>query len=72
MTSHTNGHFPINLPILNGKNYDNWCKQMNVVLCYQEVWDRVKNGVTPLSDHAIDDQKNAHRKLRRMIINLSL
>ncbi|MCI35405.1 hypothetical protein A2U01_0056626, partial [Trifolium medium] len=30
MTSHPNGHFPANLPILNGKNYDNWCKQMKV------------------------------------------
>lgn len=33
MTFDPNEHFLANLPILNDKNYDNWCKQMNVVFC---------------------------------------
>lgn len=61
MTSHTNGHFPSNLPILNGNTYDNWCKQMKVVFCNQDVWDLVKNGVTPIGENAMDEQKAAHK-----------
>ncbi|GAU45509.1 hypothetical protein TSUD_129550 [Trifolium subterraneum] len=44
-TNHSNGHFPMNLPILTGKNYDNWCKQMKVVFRFQEMWNLVTEGV---------------------------
>lgn len=27
--------------------------------------DLMKNGVTPISDRVIDDQKNAHKELKR-------
>lgn len=64
MTSHPNGHFAANLPILNGKNYDNWCKQMPFILCYQHVLDLVKNGVTQISEDAMNKQKVVHKDLK--------
>lgn len=37
---------------------------MNVVFFYQDVWDLVKNGVTPpISKNATDAQKAAHKDL---------
>lgn len=55
MSSHKNRNFPTNLLILNDKNNDNWCKRMKVVFCYQDVWDLVKNGVTPISEDTMDE-----------------
>lgn len=55
----------MNLPILNGKNYENWCKQMNVVFCYQYLWDLVKNGVTPIGENAMDEKKATHKYLKK-------
>ncbi|MCI57850.1 hypothetical protein A2U01_0079101 [Trifolium medium] len=37
MGTYGNGAFPGNLPILNVKNYDSWCKQMKVVFGFQDV-----------------------------------
>lgn len=56
MDSHPNGSFPANLLVLNGKNCDNLCKQMEVIFYYQDAWDIVKNGVTPISD-CVNDEK---------------
>jgi hypothetical protein len=49
---------------LNGNNYDNWSKKMKVVLCYQDIWDLVKNGVTPNGDRTTNDQKAAYKELK--------
>lgn len=49
-TSHSHGYFPAYLPILNGRNHDNWWKKMKVVFGYQVVWNLVNNGVDPISD----------------------
>ncbi|MCI17002.1 retrovirus-related pol polyprotein from transposon TNT 1-94, partial [Trifolium medium] len=45
MTTFNHGQFSVNLPILEGKNYDRWSKQMKVVFGYQDVMDQVINGV---------------------------
>jgi hypothetical protein len=45
MGTYGNGAFPGNLPILNDKNYDSWCKQMKVVFRFQDVWELVQGGV---------------------------
>ncbi|GAU31479.1 hypothetical protein TSUD_386430 [Trifolium subterraneum] len=50
MGTYGNGAFPENVPILNGKNYDTWCKQMKVVFGFQDVWDLVQSGVEPITD----------------------
>ncbi|PNX78604.1 hypothetical protein L195_g034582 [Trifolium pratense] len=67
MTSHPNGHFLANLPILNGKNYDNWCKQMKVVFCYQDLWSLVTEGITPIGARATDEEKTSHKELKKKI-----
>ncbi|MCI62743.1 retrovirus-related pol polyprotein, partial [Trifolium medium] len=36
MTGSSNS-FPANLPILDGKNWDQWCVKMNVIFGFQEV-----------------------------------
>lgn len=38
---------------------------MKVVLCYQDLWDLVKNGVTPIGKNATDEQKVAHKDLKK-------
>ena len=65
MTSHPNGHFPATLPILNSKNYDNWCKQMKVVFCYQDLWNLVTEGVSSIRANATDEEKTAHKELKK-------
>lgn len=65
MTSHSNKKFPANLSTLNGKNYENWCKEMKVVFCFQDLWDLVKNGVTPIRENVADEQNVAHKDLKK-------
>lgn len=38
---------------------------MKVILCYQDVWDLMKNGLTPISDNATDEQRVAHKYLKK-------
>ena len=64
-TNHPNGHFPANLLILKNNNYENWCKQIKVVFCYQDLWDLVKEGVATLAEAATDQEKAAHKELKK-------
>ncbi|GAU17221.1 hypothetical protein TSUD_324240 [Trifolium subterraneum] len=64
-TNHSNGHFPTNLPILTGKNYDNWVKQMKVVFRFQEMWSIVTEGVPTLGVHATDEDKEVNKELEK-------
>ncbi|WJX25474.1 hypothetical protein P8452_14509 [Trifolium repens] len=65
MGTYGNGAFPGNLPILNGKNYDSWCKQMRVVFGFQDVWDLVQGGVEPVTESSTDAQKAVHKELKK-------
>lgn len=38
---------------------------MNIVLCYQDTWDFVKEGVTPLAENVTDEKKAAHKELKK-------
>lgn len=38
---------------------------MNVVFCYHDPWDLVKNYVTPIGDNATNEQKVAHKDLKK-------
>ncbi|GAU20588.1 hypothetical protein TSUD_297610 [Trifolium subterraneum] len=60
-----NGAFPGNLSILNGKNYDTWCKQMKVVIGYQDVWDLVQSGVEPITDASSDAENATFKELKK-------
>src|ERR1051325_5064726 len=53
----TTDQIPTNLPILDSKNYDKWCKQMKVLFGYQEVLKVVNDGVTPLVAEATAAQQ---------------
>ncbi|XP_050916184.1 uncharacterized protein LOC127131298 [Lathyrus oleraceus] len=48
----SNDKIPTNLPILDSKNYDKWCKQMKVLFDYQDVLYVITTGVTPLVEEA--------------------
>ncbi|GAU10680.1 hypothetical protein TSUD_425110, partial [Trifolium subterraneum] len=52
-------------PILNGKNYDTWCKQMKVVFGFQDVWDLVQSGVEPITDASSDVEKATFKELKK-------
>lgn len=36
-----------------------------VIFCYQDVWDLVKNRVIPIEENVTDEQKTAHKDLRK-------
>ena len=38
---------------------------MKVVLCYQDLWDLMKNVVTPIEENTTDEQKDAHKDLKK-------
>lgn len=63
--NHSNGYFPTNLSILNGKNCEYLCKQMKVVFCYQDLWNLVKNKLTSIGENDTDEQKVAHKDLQK-------
>ncbi|MCI40598.1 hypothetical protein A2U01_0061831, partial [Trifolium medium] len=65
MSSHPNGHFQMNFPILNNKNYDNWCKQMKVVFSFQEMWNLVTEGVPKIGARATNEEKTTNKELKK-------
>ncbi|WJX18783.1 hypothetical protein P8452_08547 [Trifolium repens] len=65
MATFNNGQFPANLPVLDGKNYDRWSKQMKVVFGYLDVMDQVTNGVVPITDSSTDAEKATHKELKK-------
>ena len=60
-----NGYVPTSLPALKGQNCENWFKEMKVILCCQDLWDLVKEGVTPLEENAADEEMDTHKKLKK-------
>ena len=59
--NYANGNFPANLSILKGDNHENWCKQMNVIFCFQGLWDLVKHGIKPLDEDASEEEEVTYR-----------
>ncbi|GAU30874.1 hypothetical protein TSUD_15600 [Trifolium subterraneum] len=56
---------PSNLPILDSKNWDQWCIRMNVIFTFQDVEDLVKNGYTALAADATEAQQAAFREVKK-------
>jgi hypothetical protein len=50
----SNNSLPSNLPILDSKDWDQWCIRMNVIFGFQEVDDLVTNGYEALAENATD------------------
>ncbi|KAG5068162.1 hypothetical protein JHK85_000539 [Glycine max] len=60
-----NGSFPASMPVLKGKNYDDWCAKMKVIFRFQDVIEVVQEGVQELDRNPTDAQKVAHRDLMK-------
>ncbi|XP_028230846.1 uncharacterized protein LOC114411336 [Glycine soja] len=56
------GSIPANLPVLTGKNYENWKIQIRVVMRFQGVWEFVEEGYIPVGERARDQQKDVDRE----------
>ncbi|MCH90571.1 retrovirus-related pol polyprotein from transposon TNT 1-94 [Trifolium medium] len=65
MTTFNHGQFSVNLPILEGKNYDRWSKQMKVVFGYQDVMDQVINGVVPITATSTETERALHKESKK-------
>ena len=59
----SNGNFQACMPVLKGKNYDDWCAQMKVIFRFQDVTEVVQEGVQELDRNPTDVQKVAHCEL---------
>ena len=64
MTS-SNGNFPASMPVLIGKNYDDWCAQMKVIFRFQDVTKVVQERVQEPDKNPTDAKKVAHRDLMK-------
>lgn len=74
---HSSGSYPVpvmadsgtnlmgNLSVLDGKNWDRWCTQMEVVLDYQDVLQIVKDGYQDLGENPDDAGRVAHKEARK-------
>ena len=55
----------LSVPILDRKNYNQWCVQMRVLSDYHELWEVVESRVTALAANAIEAQRVAHRDQKK-------
>ncbi|RDX89499.1 hypothetical protein CR513_28760, partial [Mucuna pruriens] len=53
-------NFPAYMPILDGKNYDKWYIEMEVIFEFQQVSDIVKNGYKELGQNPTEAEKTAY------------
>jgi len=61
----SNGTFPVNLPVLTGKNFSRWQVQMKALFGFQDLTDIVENGVEVPRDNAPDAQKAGFKELKK-------
>lgn len=61
----SNGNLMGNLPVLDSKNWDRWCVQMEVVFGFQDVFDVVKNGYQELGANPDEAQRAAHKVAKK-------
>ncbi|GAU45892.1 hypothetical protein TSUD_24940 [Trifolium subterraneum] len=55
-------NFHANLPILDGKNWDTWVKQMKVIFIVQEADEQVNTILDPLPANATEQQRTTFRE----------
>ncbi|KAK2417383.1 putative mitochondrial protein [Trifolium repens] len=61
----SNTSLPSNLPILDSKNWDQWCIRMNVIFGFQEVEDLVSNGYEALAENATEAQQTTFKEAKK-------
>ncbi|XP_057417996.1 uncharacterized protein LOC130712175 [Lotus japonicus] len=59
-----NGNLPANLPIFDGKNWDQWCSKMRVIFNFQEVGEYVDGGYERLGENPTEAQRTAHKAMK--------
>lgn len=65
MNSVSNERIPANLPSLDAKNYNKWCKQMKVLFGYHDILEVIKNDVTPLVQNATEAQQTTYKEEKK-------
>ncbi|XP_014523896.1 uncharacterized protein LOC106780153 [Vigna radiata var. radiata] len=55
-----------NLPIFDGKNFEDWCVKMDVILGFQEIDEIVKIGFKEPAKNATDEEKKAYKENRKL------
>ncbi|GAU33426.1 hypothetical protein TSUD_380620 [Trifolium subterraneum] len=58
-------NFHANLPILDGKNWDTWVKQMKVIFIVQEVDEQVNTVLDPLPANATEQQRTTFKEAQK-------
>ncbi|GAU17358.1 hypothetical protein TSUD_232340 [Trifolium subterraneum] len=58
-------NFHANLPILDGKNWDTWVKQMRVISIVQEAGEQVNTVLDPLPANATEQQRTTFREAQK-------
>lgn len=61
----SSGYFPTNLPILDNKNWEEWCVKMEVIFGFQDVSEIVKNGILEEVVGGTDAQTVAHKDFKK-------
>lgn len=61
----SNGNLMGNLPVLDSKNWDRWCVQIEVVFGFQDVFDVVKNGYQELGANPDEAQRATHKDAKK-------
>jgi hypothetical protein len=60
-----NNNFHANLPILDGKKWDTWVKQMRVIFNVQEVYEQVNNSLNPLPANPTEAQRTTFKDAKK-------
>ena len=57
---------PGNLPVFDGKGYEDWCVKMNAILGFQELDEIVRDGFQEPSNNPTAEQEDLHRENKRL------
>ncbi|RDY11003.1 hypothetical protein CR513_04403, partial [Mucuna pruriens] len=61
----SNGTFHACMPVLDGKNFEQWCIKMGVIFSFQEVLEMVKNGIQEVEVGATEVQREVCRESKK-------
>ena len=62
----SSGVFSRNLPVFDGKKFNNWCLKMNAIFDFQEVEEVFKNGFQEIGRNATKEQKAEYKELKKL------
>ncbi|XP_014515482.1 uncharacterized protein LOC106773291 [Vigna radiata var. radiata] len=60
------GMIQSNLPIFDGKNFEDWCVKMDAILGFQEIDEIVKIGFKEPAKNATDEEKKTYKENRKL------